>query len=109
MGPVTNFEELLEAQKRADKLIGKARRTGWGKAAVSAAVSALVSIVGTTWKVRGYVDELERDHKEQTQTLEYLKAHLPEVEKIAIEARGDSQRNERLLMAHLGGWPTGVK
>jgi len=109
MGPVTNFEELLEAQKHADKLIGKARRTGWGKAAVSAILSAAVSVVGTTWKVRGYVDELEREHAEQTKDLAFLKAHLPEVERIAIDARGDAQRTERLLLAHLGGWPTGVK
>lgn len=109
MGAVTNFEELLEAQKRADKLIGKAKRAGWGKAFAAGAFSAIVSIVGTTWKVRGYVDELEREHAEQTKAIEYLKVRLPEVEKVAIEARGDAQRTERLIMAHLGGWPTGVK
>ncbi|SRR6266487_2081601 len=86
-----------------------ANRRAWGKAIVSATLSAVVSIVGTTWKARGYVDEIERQQAEAKKDLEYLRAHLPEVEKVAIDAKAESQATSRLLYAHLGGWPVGVK
>lgn len=99
MGTITDFGSLVTDRKES--------RRGWGKAIISALVSAVLSVAGTTWKVRGYFDELEHTAKEQAATLQYLKEHLPAVEQIAIDARGDAQHTEKLLMAHLGGWPAG--
>lgn len=101
MGTISDIGALISERQ--------ANRRAWGKAIISAALSAVISIVGTTWKVRGYVDELEREQVESKRDLEYLKAHLPAVEKMAIDAQAEAQSATRMIYAHLGGWPPGIK
>lgn len=107
MGAVSSIEELADELRKVEIVQSKTKRGGWGKAALGALLSAAVSIGGTSWKVRGYIDKLEAEHAEQTKTLEFLRLHLPEVEKTAIDARADAQHVEKMLYAHLGGWPAG--
>jgi hypothetical protein len=96
MGNYTDIDEIIRAQRRI------VRRSGWVKAAVSALVSAALSVAGTAWKTTRDVAELKRILADQGKDLEYVKSHLPSVEQTAIAARGDAQRVERLLFAHLG-------
>lgn len=104
MGDYTDMEDIFKAQRRI------ASRSGWGKVLVGALVSAALSIVGTALKTRADLAKVESALAAQKKDLDFLKDHMPQVEQAAIEARGDAQRVERLLFAHLGGYqPNGVK
>lgn len=102
--------DLAAALRERDaKLERVAKLAGWGKAIVSAALSAAISIASAGWWFRGLIDDLRKDIELTRADVHYLREHIDGVEKVAIEAKSKGEAAQQLVWAQKGGYPQGVR
>lgn len=101
-----HLDELL-----AEYVGRKAPRAGggWGKAILSAALSAILTVATGAWWARGVIADLQRDIATMGVEVHYLREHIDAVANTAIEAKKSGDAAQLMMFAAKGGYPPGVK
>lgn len=97
-----HLDELL-----AEYVGRKAPRAGggWGKAILSAALSALLTVATGAWWARGVIADLQRDLATMSIEVHYLREHIDDVQKTAIDAKKSGDDARSMMFALKGGYP----
>lgn len=78
---------------------------GWGKALVSGALSAMLTVATGAWWARGVIADLQRDIATITVEVHYLREHIDSVQSTAIEAKRTGDEAKAMMFAMKGGYP----